>query len=95
MGAVGRAEGIVYIEISQRSEPFGQRSVVLLFPRVEPGILRDCHTTSRHSLRSSDRIGRCGIREEGDRSAEHFLQCLDHRLHGVLRVGSVLGTAEM
>ena len=41
MGAVGRAEGVVDIEVAQRREARGQLLVVLLFAGEEPSVLGD------------------------------------------------------
>ena len=94
--AVGRAEGVVHVEIAQRGEPRRQRRRRCSPRPGRTGCSR--RPPRRRAAAAGSRsppARESGSREEGDRRAEQPLQRPDHRLHRVLGVGPALRPAEV
>jgi hypothetical protein len=95
VGPMGRAEGIVHVEVAQRGEPRRQLGVVALFTREEPRVLRDGHAAPRQPPGVGDRLLGERVAEERHRRPEQTLDLPHHGFHRILRVRFALGPAEV
>src|SRR5204863_1861163 len=65
VGAMGRAERIVHIEIAQGGERFGELGIVFLFPRPEARVLDERDAAARQAPRGWDAYRRIGNELDG------------------------------
>jgi hypothetical protein len=92
---MGRAEGVVYINLSQRSERPGKLRFIGLFLCMKPKVLQQQHTAERylpgHGL--DHRSNAVGSHLNGP--LEKLAESLSYRLETVFCLGFSFGPAKM
>ncbi len=92
---MGRAEGVVHVEVGEAREGGSEGGVVPLLAGVEAEVLEEQavpgpRARDRRLGRGADAIG-----DEGDGAAENLPEALRRRCEGLPRVGLPLGPAEV
>jgi hypothetical protein len=95
MGAVGRTERVIHVEVAEACEGLREFGIVLFLAREKPGVLHDGDPAAGKPLGHGDRIRCGGIRDEGHGSAEQSLQLPGAGCQGILGVRSSLGSSQV
>src|SRR3712207_5025046 len=95
MCPVGGAEGIVDVEVGQRSELLGEVGIVLRLTGIKARVLQQHDTTSVPVFERLLHLRADGGVELEDGLAEQLLQPLCYRVHRVLGIWFALGPAEV
>src|SRR5262245_9783387 len=96
MGAVGRAERVIHVEVGERRQLFRKTFVVLFFFRVKTQVFQEYHVVIRPGLgyRARRRLADAVVGKHNG-SPEQFLEPARNRPQAEFRVGFTLRTPEM
>ena len=81
VGAMGRAEGVVHVEVGQLRERFGQVWVVLRLPLLPAAVLQEEHLAWLERLRLRDDLVAHHSGRERHRHAQEPGQAIAYRAH--------------